>query len=223
MSALPDPLGQAARWVKGGGLIAFPTETVWGLAADASSAEALLRLRRWKGRDAGAPVSVLVENVEAAEARGASFSAPARRLADAFWPGPLTLIVPAERGFAAGVARADGGVGLRCSSHPLAGALARRLDREGAGPPTATSLNRSGEPPAASRDAARACCGLMRNEPVSGRSADEPRLLDIEGAECGAEEPTTVIDATEEPPRVLRWGAIDSRALQPLLGEWNGS
>ncbi len=222
MSARSDPLGQAARWVKGGGLLAYPTETVWGLAADASSEAAVLRLRRWKGRDADAPVSVLIENVEAAEAQGASFPGSARRLADAFWPGPLTLIVPAERRFAAGVARADGAVGLRCSSHPLAGALARRLDREGAGPLTATSLNRSGEPAAANREAARVCCGLAQNASMLGRGDDEPRLLDIDGAECGAEEPTTVIDATEEPPRVLRWGAIDRRALQPLLRKWNG-
>ena len=223
MSAPSDPLIRAARWVKGGGLLAYPTETVWGLAADSRSAEAMLRLQRWKGRGADAPVSVLVDNVEAAEAQGAAFSGPARLLADAFWPGPLTLIVPTEHRFAPGVARADGAVGLRCSSHPLAGALARRLDREGGGPPTATSLNRSGEPPAAHRDAARVCCGVGPGTTVSGCSSDAPRLLDVDGAECGGEEPTTVIDATEKPPRVLRWGAIDSNALGPLLGEWSGS
>ena len=134
MSAAPDPLDEAAQWVKSGGLLAFPTETVWGLAADARSEEALRRLRRWKRRETDQPVSVLVDNVDAAEAQGASFSRPARLLADAFWPGPLTLIVPAEPRFATGVARADGAVGLRCSSHPVAGALVRRLDREGAGP-----------------------------------------------------------------------------------------
>lgn len=221
MSALPDPLGQAARWVKRGGLLAFPTETVWGLAARASSEEALERLRRWKGRDADQPVSVLVDNVDSAEAHGAVFPGPARLLADAFWPGPLTLIVPNRGSFATGVARADGAVGLRCSSHPLAGALVRRLEREGAGPATATSLNRSGQPPAASRGAARACCHSAGEAPGAPRDIDEPRMLEVDGAECGADEPTTVIDATERPPRVLRWGAIDSRALEPLLGDWS--
>lgn len=222
MSAASDPLGEAAQWLKSGGLLAFPTETVWGLAADARSEEALRRLRRWKRREADQPVSVLVDNVGAAEAQGASFSSPARLLADAFWPGPLTLIVPAAPRFATGVARADGAVGLRCSSHPVAGALVRRLDREGAGPPTATSLNRSGESPAATRDAARACCGCVGDEPLDERSVDEPRLLDVDGADCGAEEPTTVIDATEKLPRVLRWGAIDAHALDRLVGEWLG-
>ena len=222
MSALPDPLGQAARWVKRGGLLAFPTETVWGLAARASSEEALERLRRWKGRDADQPVSVLVDNVDSAEAHGAVFPGPARLLADAFWPGPLTLIVPNRGSFATGVARADGAVGLRCSSHPLAGALVRRLEREGAGPATATSLNRSGQPPAATRGAARACCESPGRVAGAPRDLDAPRLLDVEGAECGADEPTTVVDATEQPPRVLRWGAIGSRALEPLLSEWRG-
>lgn len=210
---LPDPLGEAARWVARAGLLAYPTETLWALGADASSGEAVARLRRWKQRDADAPVSLLVADAADAEAQGFELGEVARRLAGAFWPGPLTLVVPGAPGFAPGVARRDGAVGLRCSSHPLAGTLARRVAREGCGPITATSLNRSGAAPAATRAAAAACCG---------DGPDEPRLLRVEGAEAGGEAVSTVIDATCEPPRVLRWGGIDAGMLTPIAGEWSG-
>lgn len=208
---LPDPLGDAARWVASGGLVAYPTETLWALGADASSDEAVARLQRWKQRAADAPVSVLVSDVADAEAHGCELGDVARRLAGAFWPGPLTLVVPAAPVFARGVAREDGALGLRCSPHPLAGTLARRVAREGCGPLTATSLNRSGTQPAATRAQAAAQCG-------SG--PDEPRLLQVPGAEAGGEPATTVIDATREPPRVLRWGGIDAETLSPVVGEW---
>jgi L-threonylcarbamoyladenylate synthase len=205
---IPDPLGDAARWIGGGGLLAYPTETVWGLGADAGSREALARLRRWKARESVVPLAVLVEGVEAAERQGFDLSGPAQSLAEAFWPGPLTLVVPSRRSLLPGVARRDGAVGLRCSAHPLAQALARRLAREGVGPVTATSLNRTGTPPARTLAEARAACD---------GSADAPRLLAVEGAEAGGDAESTVVDLTESPPRVLRWGAIDAEVLTPLL------
>jgi len=203
----PDPLGQALRWLRGGGLVAYPTETVWGLAADSDSEPGMQRLARWKRRANGDPVAILVEGVEGAEALGCELPPAARRLAAAHWPGPLTLVVRCGHRFAEGVARADGAVGLRCSSHPLALALARRARREGVGALTATSLNRHGEPPARSRDEAQRLCG----------DGDAPRLLAVEGAEAGGDAASTVVDATVEPPRVLRWGAIVRDDLEPLL------
>jgi tRNA A37 threonylcarbamoyladenosine synthetase subunit TsaC/SUA5/YrdC len=80
---IPDPLGQAVRWLGSGGLLAYPTETVWGLAADASSEAALERMRRWKRRAADEPVAVLVEDVDDAEAHG--FALPAWPEATARW------------------------------------------------------------------------------------------------------------------------------------------
>ncbi len=213
---IADPLGEAVRWLQAGGLVAYPTETVWGLAADVRSAKGVERLERWKGRAQRQPISVLIENADAADALGFELGQQARRLADAFWPGPLTLIVPcsevlaeAAAPFAKGIARQDGAVGLRCSSHPLAMALARRLTREGAAPITATSLNRNGEPAARSREAARALCG---------QGEGEPRMLDVE-AEAGGDDESTVVDATGSKLKVLRWGALSKLALSPFLKE----
>lgn len=209
-TSLPDPIGEAVRWVGDDGLLAYPTETVWGLGADAVSEPALARLRAWKGRGLDSPVAVLVESVDAAREAGFDLGAAAERLAYRFWPGPLTLVVRGPDGFATGVAREDGAVGLRCSSHPLAVALARRLRREGGRLLTSTSLNHSGEPPARTVDEARALCG---------RDAHEPRLIPVEGGEAGGEVASTVVDATGDAPRVLRWGAVSAEDLEPVLEE----
>jgi tRNA threonylcarbamoyl adenosine modification protein (Sua5/YciO/YrdC/YwlC family) len=195
---IPDPLGEAADRLRAGGLLAYPTETVWGLGADARSPSALARLRAWKGRGDEAPIAILVADAAALAGAGIECGRAATRLIEAFWPGPLTLVLPCRTRFAPGVARADGAVGVRCSAHPLARALARRLAREDVGPITATSLNRSGEPPA--RDRA-------------------PRLLGVERAEAGGDAPSTVVDLTGPAPRVLRAGALSAEDLAPLLAE----
>ena len=198
----------AGRWLRDGGLLAYPTETVWGLGADASSERGVGRLRRWKSR--AEAISVLVEDTTAAEALGFEIGGAARVLAERFWPGPLTLVVRSDRSLAAGVARADGAVGLRCSLHPLANALARRVRCEGWGPVTATSLNRAGAAPARTVDVARALC-----EDVD----DEPHLIEVLGAEAGGDEASTVVDLTGDAPRVLRWGALAEADLGPALRE----
>ena len=207
---MADPIGQGVRWLSGGGLLAYPTETVWGLAADAASEQSVARLRRWKGRGADEPSAVLVESAEAAEALGFELCEPARRLAGDFWPGPLTLVVASQLELARGIARDDGAVGLRCSSHPLAAALARQLGAAGVGPVTATSLNRSGQPAARNLDEARACCGI---------GPDDPRLLFVEGAEAGGDAASTVVDVSGDHPEVLRWGARPEREVRPVLDE----
>jgi L-threonylcarbamoyladenylate synthase len=148
-------LDAAAECVRDGGLIAYPTETVWGLGADACSDAALDGLRRWKGRAGDAPVSILVSGPEALEGLGFPPCERALFLAKRFWPGPLTLVLPCEGLFARGVARDDGAVGVRCSPHRLASELTRRVQALGAGPLTSTSLNESGRPPAATLSDAR--------------------------------------------------------------------
>jgi len=207
---LPDPIGEALRWIDGGGLLAYPTETVWGLGVDAASAQALARLREWKGRDEDHPVAILVESAEAALEAGFELSPVARRLAGRCWPGPLTLIVKGPGGLAEGVARPDGAVGLRCSSHPLAVALSRRLRRERGAFLTSTSLNHSGDPPARTVAEARSLCGS---------AAGEPLLIPVEGGEAGGGQASTVIDVSEDPPRVLRWGAVAREDLASVLEE----
>lgn len=203
-----DALAAAVERIREGGLVAYPTETLWGLGADASSESALESLRRWKGRGEDAPISVLVAAPDALTTLGCEPLGAARRLAAAFWPGPLTLVLRCARRFARGVARGDGAVGLRCSSHPVAAALAARLADAGVGPVTATSLNRSGEPAARRRDEARALCAGEHG----------PALLDA-GADAGGAPASTVVDLTGERPVVLRWGALSRATIAPWLEE----
>ena len=203
-----DPIGDAVERVRAGALIAYPTETVWGIGADATSDGAIERLRGWKGRGDDAPISILVVGLAALASLGCEAGAAARKLADTFWPGPLTLVVRCRHRFAHGVCRADGALGVRCSAHPLAGALARRCDAAGVGPITSTSLNRTAAAPAATAAEART---LVGDDP------DGPWIIDVAGAEAGGEAASTVVDTTGAVPRVLRWGALPATSLEPLL------
>jgi L-threonylcarbamoyladenylate synthase len=206
---IPDPIGEAVDWVRDGGLLGYPTETVWGLGADARSNTSVEMLQRWKARDAATPVSILVSDADELASLGFEMPPTAERLAAAFWPGPVTLVLPCSGEFARGVARADGAVGVRISSHPLCGALARRLAVEGVGPITATSLNTSGSPAAENLEQARNACGT---------SDTTLRLLEIDGAEAGGDTESAVIDATGASPVVLRWGALTREDLESAVG-----
>jgi L-threonylcarbamoyladenylate synthase len=204
----PDPIDEAVGWVRDGGLLAYPTETVWGLGADSRSDSAVARLNHWKGRDASEPISILVADTDCLVSLGFELPPTAQRLAATFWPGPLTLVLNCAGRFAPGVSRRDGAVGVRCSSHSLSVAIARRLAAAGVGPLTSTSLNRSGAPAAGHVEQARELCG----------SSDEsPRLVAVDGAEAGGERESTVIDATGAEPRVLRWGAVAQSELTRCL------
>lgn len=194
-----DPVETAVAQLRAGALVAYPTETLYGLGVDAGSAPALARLRRWKGRGEGQPVALLVPGGDALEALGLRVGPAARRLVEAFWPGPLTLVLPCTRTWPPGVARGDGAVGVRCSPHPVAAALAAALAQAGVGPATATSLNRSGRPPARSRDQALAVCH---------GGSDAPHFLDVPGGPEPSGAPSTVVDLTGPAPRVLRAGAL---------------
>jgi L-threonylcarbamoyladenylate synthase len=196
MSALS--VSRAAARIRRGELVAYPTETVWGLAADARSEAALRRLRAWKGCDAEKPMSVLVSDYGALEELGAETTPLAARLAAKFWPGPLTLVVRCERAFARGIASADGGVGFRCSPHPVARALARE-----AGVITATSFNRSGEAACATRAEAEACAGA--------------EVALVAGEDASGAAPSSVVDASGAKLRVLREGAIPLHVLEAAL------
>lgn len=191
--------------------VAFPTETVWGLAVPARSRPAVAALLRWKGRDEGRPMAVMVSRPDALEAAGIVLPALGHRLAEAFWPGPLTLVVADGPGFAPGIARADGALGVRCSPHPVAVALAAAAEEAGLGPLTATSLNRSGEAPARTIAEARVMW-------APAESPDSPYGLAVSGLDAFGAAPSTVLDLTTGPARVLRWGAIDAGSLARFAG-----
>ena len=145
---VPDgfTLARAVEVLRAGGVVAFPTETVYGLCADASNREAVRRLYDVKGRDAGKASAFLLADRDAAETHAAPLPWIARRLADRFWPGPLTLVVPG---------RDEEWVGLRL---PASG-LPRALAAAAGVPLLQTSANRSGEAPALNAAAVEAALG----------------------------------------------------------------
>ena len=192
--------------LKADGLLAFPTETVWGLAACANSPKAMDRLCEWKGRKADHPIALLVSGSDEVALLDFDVSPAAAALMDAFWPGPLTLVLACRASFCPGIAREDGAVGVRCSSHPAALELARRSYQVGVGPLTATSLNRSGQAPARSR---------MEAEGWVADSSPEAQLHLLDTPiEAGGGSPSTVVDLAGDQPEVLRAGALE---LDPLV------
>jgi len=203
---VPEVAIQAALLrLEGDGLVAFPTETVWGLAALARSHAALEALRAWKGRDTDQPISLLVPDAQSLEALGFEVPLRAREWMDRHWPGPLTLVMPCRGVFAGGVSRGDGAVGVRCSSHPAAAELARAALDAGLGPITATSLNASGEAPARSRAEAHSFC-------AERRARGEVALYACD-RDAGGAEPSTVVDVCGAEPQLLRVGALAPRTL----------
>ena len=149
----PDDAGiaEALRVISGGGVVAYPTETVYGLAADPFSEEALDTLFRIKARDAAHPVLLIVADASQAIPLAREVSAGTAACMKAFWPGPLSLLLPAVPGIPKRLLDDAGHVCLRCPGH----ALARDLCRRRGGPLTSTSANLSGMPPA--RSAEEAC------------------------------------------------------------------
>ncbi len=198
------------------GLVALPTETVWGLAARAQSVAAVGRLRAFKGRHDDQPISVLIDQPQTLESLGFALGPTARAVVDAFWPGPLTVILPgsAESPFAAGIAGPTGAVGFRCSDHPLCGMFVRSALERGLGPVTATSFNHRGETPVRSRPQALLLAGAQ--------GAEHVRCLDPGPDDALGEAPSTVLDLSGETPSVLRLGAIGEAALALVLDRIEG-
>ncbi|MFP8873054.1 MAG: L-threonylcarbamoyladenylate synthase [Myxococcota bacterium] len=203
-----DEVVRAIDLLAANGCVAFPTETVWGLAACARSEVAVSRLRAFKGRAEARPISLLVPDAEGLGAVGFELSSAARHLMDTFWPGPLTLVLPCTASFAPGIAREDGAVGLRCSPHPVAAALSRAAREAGLGMLTATSLNRSGERPASTESQARALCAPQ---------SDGPHVLRVRSGTPTGAVPSSVLDLSGPAPQVLRVGAIPAEKLYSSL------
>jgi len=194
-------LADAARILQGGGTVAFPTETVYGLGADATSAEAVARIYAAKGRPAFNPLIAHVANLEAAALQGL-FSTEASMLAEAFWPGPLTLVLPlATSASVCALARAGlNSVALRIPRHPIARALIETFGR----PLAAPSANRSG-----------------RMSPVTAAHVFEDLngaidlILDGGPASVGVE--STIIACLDEGPRLLRPGGLTRQDIETVL------
>jgi len=188
----PDPvlIAQAAAILAAGGVVAFPTDTVYGLAVDPRQPAAVDRLYEVKGRDRGVAIPLIAASLEQARA-AAMFGTREQRLAEAFWPGPLSIVVPASAAVVPALRGAGGTVAVRVPDHRVARALAQSLGF----PITATSANLSGEPAATSGDALSEAL-MTRLDAV----------LDVGAAPGGP--PSTIIELTDEGPRLVRAGAI---------------
>ncbi len=185
-------LARAAAVLAEGGLVAFPTETYYGLAADLARASALARLGELKGREAGKPFALIGADVGQALSLAAEVPALARELMARHWPGPLTLVLTARSGLPRAVVSPDGGVGVRVSPHPVAAGLARALGRV----VTATSANPAGLPPA------------RRVAELHPRIVQGVDLV-LDGGTTPGGPASTVLDVRRHPPRLLRAGPVE--------------
>ena len=193
-------LDYAVAALRAGELVVYPTETFYGIAADPFSYSALEKLFAIKGRDPQKPIALIAADASMAFEVARDVPTVARRLASAFWPGPLTIVLPARDGFPAQLVGPDGGVGVRVSPHPIARALSENLGL----PITATSANRSGEAPAVTLKMARESLG------------DKVKVF-LEGGTLHAAAPSTVITCDAHGCRILRAGAIAERQIIAAL------
>lgn len=192
---------RATEILRAGGLVAFPTETVYGLGADASSAEAVARMYAAKGRPADHPVIVHFADAEAAFAWAREVPAAARALAARFWPGPLTMILKRAAQAKDFVTGGQDSVGLRVPSHPVAQALLRAFG----GGVAAPSANEFGN--VSPTEAAHVQADL-------GEKVDQ--VLEGGASEVGIE--STIVDLSGDAPVLLRPGHLSRAQLEAVLG-----
>lgn len=202
LPASAKAIAEAARLIAAGEPVAVPTETVYGLAADATCAEAVARIYAAKGRPSFNPLIVHVPDLAEAERIG-HFDAEARALAQAHWPGPLTLVVPlrTNAGIASMVTAGLPNVALRVPAHPVMQALLSATGR----PLAAPSANRSGR-----------ISPTRAEHVVRGLEGRIPLILDGEPCARGIE--STIIAATGGGPRLLRRGPIEVAAASEVAG-----
>ena len=196
-----DGIAEAARVLHAGGLVAFPTETVYGLGANALDASAVERIFWVKGRPSNNPLIVHVADAERVREVAAAWPECAARLAERFWPGPLTLVLPKRALVPDAVTAGGPTVAVRVPAHPLAQALLRAV----AVPIAAPSANRSME-----------LSPTRADHVLRGLDGHIDVLLDGGPTVGGIE--STVLDVTVHPPRLLRPGLIGIAELEAVIG-----
>jgi L-threonylcarbamoyladenylate synthase len=202
-----ESIAQAVRVLADGGLVAFPTETVYGLGADAGSDAAVAGIFAAKGRPSDHPLIVHVPDAEAAKRFAADIPPVGQRLMEAFWPGPLTLILPRREGVGKAAAGGQDSIGLRCPKHPVAHALL--VACAAATPPVlgvaGPSANRFGRvsPTTASHVA----------------SEFDPSLLVLDGGATRVGIESAIVDCTRGVPVLLRPGTLTRAQIEAACGE----
>lgn len=203
----PRALAQALECLRAGGLVGLPTETVYGLAAHAQDDAAVARIFAAKGRPADHPLIVHVADAQAARAFAAEVPAFAAALMQAFWPGPLTLILPRRCGVAEAAAGGQASVGLRCPDHPVARALLQAC--------------RQAHPPVLGLAAPSANLFGRVSPTRAAHVQDEfgPDLLVLDGGPCPVGIESTIVDCTRGRPVLLRPGVLTPERLSAACGQ----
>ena len=196
-----DGLTAAAGAVRAGRLVVLPTDTVYGIGADAFSSSAVRSLLAAKNRGPDMPVGVLVGSWSTIDGLVLSVPRSARQLIEAFWPGDVSIVLPHAPSLSWDLGQSGGTVMLRMPLHPVAIELLREV-----GPMAVSSANVSGQPPAATAEEARDQLG----ESVS---------VYLDGGPSGDPVPSTIVDLSGDEPIVLREGAVSTAAISEALGE----
>jgi L-threonylcarbamoyladenylate synthase len=201
----PEAIAEAARRIHAGELVAFPTETVYGLGADASSDAAVAKIFAAKGRPADHPLIVHVADAAQVNDYAASVPPFAARLMQAFWPGPLTVILPRQEGVATAAAGGQNSIGLRCPSHPVALAFLKACMALGVSGVAGPSANRFGR--------------VSPTTAAHVRSEFAGDLLILDGGPCEVGIESSIVDCTRGRPVLLRPGVLTRAQLEAACGE----
>lgn len=196
-----EDIAAAAQYLQAGELVAFPTETVYGLGADALNEEAIRKIFMAKDRPMGNPLSVLIYDLHQLAVLVRSPSEQARRLMTAFWPGPLTLVLPKVDTLLDGLTGGLPTIGVRMPNHPVALDLLKTFGK----PIAAPSANLSGR-------LSPTCAEHVAHD-LTGRIAGI-----IDGGACPVGVESTVLDMTTNPPTILRLGGVSLEAIERLIG-----
>ncbi len=199
-----EAIERAADALAAGRLVAFPTETVYGLGARADDDRAVAGIFSLKGRPADHPLIVHVVDANGALDFARDLGEYAQRLVDAFWPGPLTIIVPRAPGIAAAAAGGQDTIGLRCPAHPVARALLAAARARGVRGVAAPSANRFGR------------ISPTRAQHVVAEFGDE--LIVLDGGDCEVGIESSIVDCSGAAPALLRPGQISRDRIEAVLG-----
>ena len=204
----PQAVEAAAERLAAGELVAFPTETVYGLGARADDDAAVAKIFAAKGRPSEHPLIVHVSDASQARRFASAWPPLAERLAQAFWPGPLTLILPRAPGLASAAAGGQDSIGLRCPSHPLAHALLVAAAKRGVHGVAAPSANRFGR-------ISPTTVAHVQSEFASTL----PALTVLDGGPCSVGIESAIVDCSRGAPVLLRPGSLSREALAAAAGQ----
>lgn len=202
MTKISKNIEEAAKLLQKGEVVAIPTETVYGLGADATNDEAVAKIFLAKGRPSDNPLIVHIGSLKQLEPIVSDISSKAKQLMDAFWPGPLTVILPKGEGISQRVSAGLDTIGVRMPNHPIA----LKIIQQSGLPIAAPSANTSGRPSPTTANHVQ--------EDLKGKIP-----LIIDGGNTGVGVESTVIDCSTEPPMILRPGGVSQEEIEGIIGK----